>query len=327
MVTKSIERAQERLEENNFGTRKRLLDYDDVMNIQREVIYKRRRNALSGERLSVDIYNMLTEFAQELFLTHKHNSDYEHFEQNCLLFLGIEPNFSEAEFNAGSDLNLAVQFEEQAAEFYAKKMSTIRKTVLPTIKNVFETEGERYKNIAIPFTDGKKGLNLVVNLEEAVGSDGGAIVTELEKGITLALIDDNWKEHLRSMDELKDASFAAQFEQKDPLVVYKKEAYDLFKEFVSDVNREVTNFLLKGTIQLASPDDVKEARAPRRAVSNKTKTNRTDEQPQGIPEGASGGGEAARKVETMKREQPKVGRNEPCPCGSGKKFKQCHGKK
>lgn len=326
MVTKSIERAQERLEENNFGTRKRLLDYDDVMNIQREAIYKRRRNALSGERLSVDIHNMLTEFAQELFLTHKHNSTFELFEQNCLLFLGIEPEMTEAEFNAGNEHDLAIRFEEQVAEYYAKKMETIRKTVLPTIQNVFETEGTRYKNIAIPFTDTKKVLNLVVNLEEAVKTEGQAIITELEKGISLALIDDNWKEHLREMDELKDASFAAQFEQKDPLVVYKKEAYDLFREFVSDVNREVTNFLLKGMIRLESPQDVREARAPRRPIREKTQTNRTNEQPEGIPEGASAGGETIRKVETMKREQPKVGRNEPCPCGSGKKYKQCHGK-
>lgn len=324
MVTKSIERAQQRLEENSFGTRKRLLDYDDVMNIQREAIYKRRRNALSGERLSVDIYNMLTEFAQELFLTHKYNSTFELFEQNCLLFLGIEPEMTEAEFSNGDVNNLAVRFEEQVAAYYAKKMDTIRQTVLPTIKNVHEKEGERYKNIAIPFTDTKKVLNLVVNLEEAINTSGQAIITELEKGISLGLIDDNWKEHLRSMDELKDASFAAQFEQKDPLVVYKKEAYDLFKEFVSDVNREVTNFLLKGTIQLASPDDVQEARQPRRARKDRTQTNRGG-QPEGIPEGASGGEQ--RRPETMKREQPKVGRNESCPCGSGKKFKQCHGKK
>lgn len=326
MVTKSIERAQQRLEENSFGTRKRLLDYDDVMNIQREAIYARRKNALSGERLSVDIYNMLTEFAEELILTHKYNSTYEHFEQNCLLFLGIEPQITEAEFNDDDDESLVEAFEEQVTTYYAKKMDTIRQTVMPTISRVYETEGHQYKNIAIPFTDNKKSLNLVANLEQAVKTDGVSIITELEKGITLALIDDNWKEHLRSMDELKDASFAAQFEQKDPLVVYKKEAYDLYKEFVSDVNREVTNFLLKGTILLRSEEDVKEARAPRRPVKEKTQTNRTGEDAGGTPK-AQGNATAAKKPETMRRSQPKIGRNAPCPCGSGKKYKQCHGKK
>ena len=323
MVTKSIERAQQRLEENSFGTRKRLLDYDDVMNIQREAIYARRNNALSGERLSVDIYNMLTEFAQELYLSHKYNSDYALFQQNCLLFLGFEPQITESQFDEADAEEMAVAFEEEVTAYYKKKMDTIRKTILPTIKNVFENEGHQYKNIAIPFTDGKKGLNLVANLEEAVKTEGESIVTELEKGITLALIDENWKEHLRSMDELKDASFAAQFEQKDPLVIYKKEAYDLFKEFISGVNREVTNFLLKGRIKLDNPEDVKEARTPRRPTRDRTQTNRQEvDEPQ-----AQGNRAAASKPQTVRRAEPKIGRNDPCPCGSGKKYKQCHGKK
>ena len=322
MVTKSIERAQQRLEENSFGTRKRLLDYDDVMNIQREAIYARRNNALSGERLSVDVYNMLTEFAQELYLSHKYNSDYATFQQNCLLFLGFEPQITEGQFNEANEDEMALAFEEEVTTYYNKKMDTIRKTVLPTIKNVYENEGHQYKNIAIPFTDGKKGLNLVANLEDAVKSEGQSIITELEKGITLALIDENWKEHLRSMDELKDASFAAQFEQKDPLVIYKKEAYDLFKEFISGVNREVTNFLLKGRIKLENPEDVKEARVPRRPTRDRIQTNRQE-----VDEPQAQGNRAASKPQTVRREEPKVGRNEPCPCGSGKKYKQCHGKK
>ena len=320
MVTKSIERAQQRLEENSFGTRKRLLDYDDVMNIQREAIYKRRKNALSGERLSVDIYNMLTEFAQELFFTHKYNSDYEHFKQNCLLFIGIEPEITEGQFNEADEDEVAVAFEQQVTAYYAKKMETIRKTVMPTIRRVYETEGHKYKRIQIPFTDGKKAMGVVAELEDAISSDGQTIITELEKGITLGLIDNNWKEHLRSMDELKDASFAAQFEQKDPLVIYKKEAYDLFKEFISGVNREVTNFLLKGRINIADEEDVKEART-RRPTRDRTQTNRQEE-PQ-----AAGNRARASKPQTMRRTQPKVGRNAPCPCGSGKKYKHCHGKK
>ncbi len=325
MVTKSIERAQERLEENSFGTRKRLLDYDDVMNIQREAIYKRRKNALSGERLSVDIYNMLTEFSEELIIRHKYNSDYQHFVQNCLLFLGIEPEITESDFNNNTDDVLIKKFDAQVTQYYATKMETIRKVVMPTIKDVYQNEGHRYKNIAIPFTDGKKGLNLVANLEDSINTNGESIIMQLEKGITLALIDENWKEHLREMDELKDASFAAQFEQKDPLVVYKKEAYDLFKEFVSDVNREVTNFLLKGVINVESADDVKEARVPNRPKRDMTQTNRRpeeEEDPQITAESTP-----MKKPETMRREQPKIGRNDLCPCGSGKKYKQCHGKK
>jgi preprotein translocase subunit SecA len=326
MVTKSIEKAQQRVEENNFGTRKRLLDYDDVMNIQREAIYSRRNNALSGERLSVDIYNMLTEFAEELIMTHKYNSNYEKFTQNCLLFLGIEPKITEEEFTTGSDEMLVENFMAEVSGYYTKKMETIRKTVMPLIRNVYENESERYKFISLPFSDGKKAMNLSVNLEDAVNSEGEAIVTELEKGITLALIDNNWKEHLREMDELKDASFAAQFEQKDPLVIYKKEAYDLFKEFVSDVNREVTNFLLKGIIPIQKEEDVKEARQPIRSRRSKEQTNRRPEE--GGQDGtAAGSAAAARKPETVRRSEPKVGRNDPCPCGSGKKYKQCHGKK
>ncbi len=323
MVTKSIERAQQRVEENNFGTRKRLLDYDDVMNIQREAIYGRRNNALSGERLSVDIYNMLTEFAEELIMSHKYNSDYEHFQQNCLLFLGIEPKISEEEFETASDETLVENFMAEVSGYYAKKMETIRRTVMPLIRKVYENEGERYKFISLPYSDGKKAMNLSVNLEDAVNSEGEAIVTELEKGITLALIDNNWKEHLRAMDELKDASFAAQFEQKDPLVIYKKEAYDLFKEFVSDVNREVTNFLLKGIIPINKEEDVKEAKKPRRSRREKVQTNRTGEEQEGT---GSGNAASARKPETVRRKEPKVGRNDPCPCGSGKKYKKCHGK-
>jgi preprotein translocase subunit SecA len=268
---------------------------------------------------------MLTEFAEELIMTHKYNSTYEKFTQNCLLFLGIEPNVTEEEFTNGNDETLVENFMIEVSEYYAKKMDTIRKTVMPLIRNVHENESDRYKFISLPFSDGKKGLNLSVNLEDAVSSEGQAIVTELEKGITLSLIDNNWKEHLRAMDELKDASFAAQFEQKDPLVIYKKEAYDLFKEFVSDVNREVTNFLLKGIIPLQKAEDVKEARQPVRNRRSKEQTNRREE---GGQDGTGAASEAAaRKPETVRRAEPKVGRNDPCPCGSGKKYKQCHGKK
>jgi len=251
---------------------------------------------------------MLTEFAEELIMSHKYNSDYEHFQQNCLLFLGIEPKISEEEFETASDETLVENFMAEVSGYYSKKMETIRRTVMPLIRKVYENEGERYKFISLPYSDGKKAMNLSVNLEDAVNSEGEAIVTELEKGITLALIDNNWKEHLRAMDELKDASFAAQFEQKDPLVIYKKEAYDLFKEFVSDVNREVTNFLLKGIIPINKEEDVKEAKKPRRSRREKVQTNRTGEEQEGT---GSGNAASARKPETVRRKEPKVGRNDP----------------
>ena len=322
MVTKSIERAQKRVEENDFGTRKRLLEYDDVMNIQREVIYKRRYNALSGERLSVDLNNMFLDLADELIAIHRNNSnDYENFKLDSLIYFGVTPSFDAVDFKEGNELELVRIFQAQVMEEYAKKTTRIRNQVMPFMEMVHRDETKRYKYVAIDFTDGRKGMSISADLQKAIDTEGRSIITDIEKSIALAIIDNSWKEHLRSMDELKTTVQGASFEQKDPLVIYKQEAYHIFEDFISSINREVVSFLSKGDIPVRKEEDVKQGRVPsrrQRRSDGKVSTNR-DGQPQ------AAGGER-QKVAPRKTEK-KVGRNEPCPCGSGKKYKQCHGKK
>ncbi|MCL4108624.1 UNVERIFIED_CONTAM: hypothetical protein GTU68_006942 [Idotea baltica] len=327
MVTKSIERAQKKVEENNFGIRKRLLEYDDVMNIQREAIYEKRRNALSGDRLSVDLNHMFEGLIDSLVAGHKRAEDYEGFRSACLQSLGIDPAITEDEFLSKREDALADKLAEQFAAFYKRKGEQMAAPLNPIIKNVYENEGHRYKYIALPITDGSsRQLSISADLKAAVDSAGMSIVNDIEKAVTLALIDDNWKEHLRSMDELKDSVQSASFEQKDPLVVYKMEAYELFEQLIYKINYDVTSFLSKGKLLINEPNEVREARTQRTDLS-KVQANRG---------GSEGGAAAARaaaeavsqqKQETIKREEPKVGRNDACPCGSGKKFKHCHGKK
>ncbi|MGB0863257.1 MAG: preprotein translocase subunit SecA [Saprospiraceae bacterium] len=323
MVTKSIERAQKRVEENNFGIRKRLLEYDDVMNIQREAIYKRRYNALSGERLAVDLNNMFLDLAHELVISHKYNgNDFENFKFDSLIYFGVQPNFDAVDFKEGKEAALIEQFQLQVMESYKEKTSRIRNQVMPFMEMVHKDETKRYKYVAIDFTDGQKGLQISADLEKAIDSDGKNIVTDIEKSIALAIIDNSWKEHLRSMDELKTTVQAASFEQKDPLVIYKQEAYHLFEDFISGVNKEVVSFLSKGDIPVRTEEDVRQGQRPdnrrNRRSDSKTNTNRSAE-PQAAGE--------RKKPETRRRSEQKVGRNDACPCGSGKKYKQCHGKK
>ncbi len=322
MVSKSIERAQSKVEENHFGTRKRLLEYDDVMNIQREAIYTKRNHALFGERLSLDIHNMFVDLSEELVMGHRQMGDYNSFKLDALQNFGVEPKFDEVDFNEGNLMELTETFQEQVLEHYHKKMNGLVEKVMPVIRNVYEHQREQFQNIAIPFSDGQKGIQLSANLEEAVKSNGKSIITAIEKSISLALIGDGWKEHLREMDDLKDSTQAASFEQKDPLVVYKIEAFDLFKTRLSNLNREVTSFLSRGTIPVQQETDVREAKQQKTDMS-KMQANRQAEQ----TAAAGAGGAQRKKPETYKRTERKVGRNEPCPCGSGKKFKQCHGKK
>ncbi len=324
MVTKSIERAQKKVEENNFGIRKRLLEYDDVMNIQREAIYKKRANALSGERLSVDLNNMFQAIAEGLVHTHKESGSFDTFRRDALAELGIDPDFEAADFAEGKTSELAEHFFHQFREFYDRKGQHIAEGLLPIIKNVYENEGNRYKRIAIPFSDGRsKMLPISADMELAIKSGGKSIMSDIEKAVTLAIIDEKWKEHLRSMDELKDSVQAASFEQKDPLVVYKMEAYNLFENLIYEINQAATSYLGLGTIVFQDGRTLGEAREQRVDLS-KVRTNRT------------GGGDAAKaaaeavskqaKPQTVRRTEEKVGRNDPCPCGSGKKYKQCHGR-
>lgn len=322
MVTKSIERAQKKVEENNFGIRKRLLEYDDVMNIQREAIYKKRRHALEGERLSVDLYTMFTSLTENLVTDFKTSGDYEGFVQESLRVLSIDPRIDAADFNEGNTKELVERFQEQVMDSYKQKATKVRELLLPLVKAVYENEGHRYKRIAIPYTDGRKNpLPIAADLETAVKSSGKTIMQEIEKAVTLALIDDSWKEHLRFMDELKESVQSASFEQKDPLVIYKMEAYGLFENLIYKINEEVSSYLMKGKLLIANPDEVQEARE-QKTDFRRVSTNRSE---QAARAAAQAAGRQPQKVETFKRTEKKVGRNDLCPCGSGKKYKHCHG--
>jgi preprotein translocase subunit SecA len=321
MITKNIISSQKKVEENHFGTRKRLLEFDDVMNIQREAIYGKRNNALSGERLSVDLFNRFMDLTENIFVDYKQVGDYDGFKNTSILKLGVDPELDEAEWNEGSDTKLLVKYQNQVIEQYERKKEQINNALYPTIKNVHETEGHRYKRIMIPFTDGRQNpLPVSADMAQVVSTEGHAIMEEIEKAVTLALIDENWKEHLRQMDELKESSQAASFEQKDPLVIYKMEAFNLFQDVIGSINQDVCSYLMKGKIIIQG--DVKEA-AEQKTDLSKTQTSREQ---QAARAAAQNAGRTRKIVEQYVRQEEKVGRNEPCPCGSGKKYKSCHGK-
>ncbi len=329
MITKSIERAQKKVEENNFGIRKRLLEYDDVMNSQREVIYKRRKHALFGERLSVDINNMNYDLAEEIVNNNKDVEDYASFKLDGIRFFSLDPEISEQEFLKGKHEDIVENLYRKAREFYERKSQAIIHAAMPVIKDVHENKGATIENVVVPFTDGKKVIQIVTNLEQTVQSEGKELITAFEKGITLAIIDDSWKEHLRQMDELKQSVQSAVYEQKDPLLIYKFEAFELFKRMMGDINREVAAFLFKGTIPSQQSGEVREAQAQPKSDYSKMKAGRDDMGALANPNAAARpDGQAERPAQKAEpvRVGKKVGRNEPCPCGSGKKYKHCHGK-
>ncbi len=327
LVTKSIETAQKKVEENNFGIRKRLLDYDDVMNIQREAIYKKRANALSGQRLSVDLYNMFISLTEALSENAKGQQwTYDEFANSSVSLLGIDPDMDAADYNGYNASELNERYEQQVLEAYERKSGHIQELLLPIIQNVLDNQGDRYKRITVPFTDGsEKALNISADLREAVSSDGKSIMTDIEKAVILAIIDQNWKEHLRSMDELKESVQSASFEQKDPLVIYKMEAYNQFENLVHNINQEACSYLLKGKLVLPQPGNVQEAKTQKTDFSKSTSNRDAEYERQKAAAMAAGRAQRQAPV-TFKRDEKKVGRNEPCPCGSGKKYKQCHGK-
>jgi preprotein translocase subunit SecA len=328
MITKSIERAQKKVEENNFGIRKRLLEYDDVMNSQREVIYRRRRNALYGERISVDIANMMYDSIGSIVQEAIDTRDFENFKFDLIRSLSIDSPVSEKEFMASNADELTEKVYSIALDYYQKKTASVAKTAFPVIANVYNDEANNYENIVVPFTDGKKTLQVVTPLQKAFETEGKELIRSFEKNIILAMIDDAWKEHLREMDDLKQSVQGAVYEQKDPLLIYKFEAFELFKQMIDRTNKEIITFLVKGNLpQQSQAPQVQEA--PTRVQETpKLQTSRTE-----VPsfsQGDSGQGGATQTQEKPKaqpvRVEKKVGRNEPCPCGSGKKFKQCHGK-
>jgi len=325
MVTKSIERAQKKVEENNFGVRKRLLEYDDVMNIQREAIYRKRKHALEGARLQLDLNTMFMSMAENIVERHKNSNNYEGFVEDSMSILGTIPNADEELFSSATVDDILENFQEQVQKEYENKRYKIAEVLMPVIKNVYDNEGHRYKRIAIPYTDGRKHpLPVSADLKEAIDTKGKSVMIDIEKAVSLSLIDDHWKEHLRHMDELKESSQAASFEQKDPLVVYKMEAYDLFEGLVYKINEDVCAYLSKGKLMIAGADEVREAREQKTDLS-KIRTNRSEDVARKVA-AAAAGRRPETVIETVRREEPKVGRNDPCPCGSGKKYKQCHGR-
>lgn len=319
MISKSIERAQRKVEENNFGIRKRLLEYDDVMNQQREVIYRRRRNALFGERLEVDISNMMFDLCDQIVSDYQETGDFEGFRLEVLKDMAVTVPVDEKEFLNESKDYVAQKLFEKVYASYKNKMKTIGQKAAPVIKDVYENNTS-YENILIPITDGLKTRNIIVNLKKAYERGGSEINLAIEKSVTLGMIDEAWKEHLREMDDLKQSVQAATYEQKDPLLIYKFESFGLFKRMIQRINREITSFLIKGDLPIQDPSNVREAQAPRRADRRKLQESRDDLLSQSHSQT-----QQRQKPQPVKVEK-KIGRNEPCPCGSGKKYKQCHGR-
>jgi preprotein translocase subunit SecA len=326
MITKSIERAQKKVEQNNFGIRKRLLEYDDVMNSQREVIYKRRRNALYGERLELDINQMIEDLSSDLVNQYHEAGDHQGLEMEVLRIMASELPFDEKEFVEDKADSLSEKLAAHLLAHYKRKSSYIAEKAYPVISQIFEEQGKTIENIIVPFTDGTHSMQILVPLKTAYETKAKEIIKSYEKIITLSLIDDAWKEHLRELDDLRQSVQNASYEQKDPLLIYKFESFKLFGDMLSKINKDVLTALFKGHIenqeQQAPP---KEARKmPKPQNQPKLKTSRDD-----IYSGGENGGsvmaEQAVKHEPVKVGE-KIGRNDPCPCGSGKKYKNCHGK-
>ncbi len=314
MMTKSIERAQKKVEENNFGVRKRLLEYDDVMNAQREVVYKRRRHAIQGERLKVDIANMVYDTCEVIADTNKAANDYKNFEFELIKYFSITSPISEGDFGKMSVQDIANKVYDTAYKYYQEKMERNAATAFPVIKKVYEDSANKFERIVVPFTDGIKTLNVVTNLQSAYESNGKELVSDFEKNITLAIIDDSWKTHLRKMDELKQSVQLAVHEQKDPLLIYKFEAFELFKEMINKVNKEVVSFLFKGELPSENPNQIQEARNVSRPKENlqtsKEEIPNSDELAAQNRAAGQTQGQRPQVTETIVRERPKIGRND-----------------
>ena len=326
MITKSIERAQRKVEENNFGTRKRLLEYDDVMNKQRSVIYTKRNHALFGERLALDLDNAFYAVAEGLVSSFKEMNDYEGFRMAAIVNFGIDTSITADELNKQSEQTLADKLYTEAINSYQRRKDELTKQALPVFKNIRLQQGNHIENVVVPFTDGKKGMQVLANMQKTIDSNGAEMVNALERNVSLALIDDAWKEHLRAMDDLKQSVQTASYEQKDPLVIYKMEAFNLFKNMDTEVNKNIVQFLSHAQIPLAEGEEVREGRQEKTDLSN-MRTQKDDMD--GMTNNYSNDNEyydpTPVKQEPVKV-GPKIGRNDPCPCGSGKKYKSCHGK-
>jgi preprotein translocase subunit SecA len=324
MITNSIERAQKKVEENNFGVRKRLLEYDDVMNSQRTVIYAKRKNALFGDRLDVDMNNMVFDVAEDIVTEYKEDGNYEGFKLEVIKNFSSDTGITENDFNSKNIHTLTDILFDEVTTFYARKSEAIINQSMQVLKQVYAERGQQIEQVVVPFSDGIRHIQVPVNLQKAIDNNGREVTKAFEKTIILALIDDSWKEHLREMDELKQSVQNAVYEQKDPLIIYKMEAFNLFKSMLNVVNKEVVSFLYKGGIPVQQDaEDVREVQAPKR-TQNKLQMSK--------PEFAQSSSSAMPMEDTRElvpqqpiRKEATVGRNELCPCGSGKKFKNCHG--
>ena len=319
MISRSIERAQKKVEENNFGIRKRLLEYDDVMNSQREVIYRRRKHALFGERLSVDIANMMRDVSEALVEKYQDSSDFEGFKFELIRSLSIDSPVNEEEFLKTDASEIVEKIYSIAWDSYKRKEEGIAAQAFPVIKEVYEKHSHQYENIVVPITDGTRTIQVVTNLKNAYESEGRELVKSYQKNVILSTIDEAWKEHLREMDDLKQSVQTATYEQKDPLLIYKFEAFELFKSMLEKISKEVAATLIKGHIPVEDSDEIQEAQRKRQLDMSQYETKR----PEAVASGGSSQGQ--QKSEPVKVGK-KVGRNEPCPCGSGKKYKNCHGR-
>ena len=313
MLSKSIENAQKKVEENNFGIRKRLLEYDDVMNYQREAVYARRRNALSGERIEIDVRNMMIDSAS-IIAGRAEGMPYQDFEEYVMAQLSIDLGFDEKFYSNAKGDQLTDALCKQMQAVYERRMNTLAEKVYPFIKMIFEKQGNMYKNIAIPISDGRKMLTLSVDLEKAYNTEGKEIAKALSRSIILYQIDEHWKQHLRDMDDLRQSVQNAAYEQKDPLVVYKLESYNLFATMLEELNKDVLSFLLRAFVPLREDSEARPAQAPRSQDMSNMRTQRNDLTTNG-----------EQKARTPIHVDKKIGRNDPCPCGSGKKYKNCHG--
>ncbi len=328
MITKSIERAQRKVEENNFGIRKRLLEYDDVMNSQREVVYTKRRHALFGERIQLDIANMMYDISESLVSQFHGNAEFPDFSFEVIRTLSVNAPVSEDEYLKLNAEEIGEKLYDSIRKSYKRKQEMIRHQALPVIKEVFEKQSKVYENIVVPITDGIKVYQVLANLEKSYNTECEELVRSYEKTILLASIDESWKENLRELDELKQSVQNATYEQKDPLLIYKFESFELFQNMVDRINKEVIGVLMKGQIPIQDPSEVQRGQAPRRMDMSRLETSKS-EYGSSFSGGGDGGGDGQQRQQ--QRVQPvrvekKVGRNDPCPCGSGKKYKNCHGR-
>lgn len=324
MISKSIERAQKKVEENNFGVRKRLLEYDDVMNSQREVVYSKRRHALMGERIGVDITNMIYDAADSAVENAKNSGDFEELQESLLKVFAMDAPFDQEGFSAMKTNNLSNKTADAALDTFKRKMDKLAASAYPVIKDVYEKKGQQYENILIPVSDGKRIFNITTPLKAAYNNEAKELVTEFEKQTLLFIIDDEWKEHLRQLDELRNSVQNASYEQKDPLLIYKLESFGLFKEMIDSINRKVLAILTRGQVPMREPEQVREAKIEKHIDFSKYKTQKA--------EIGSGDSEDPTKQDTREKQRSepirvdkKVGRNDECPCGSGRKYKSCHG--